>query len=69
MIHNCNSETLLLDVCPRATIIQGQKMMCLGMLTLALFEIEKIRDWINGKVKTKELVLHVSTRISTRSKS
>lgn len=41
MIHNCNSEILLLDVCPRAAIIQRQKVMCLGMLTLALFEIEK----------------------------
>lgn len=68
MICNYNPEILLLDICPGAAIIHGCKMMCLKMLTQALFEMEKIGDWVNEQVKTKELVVHVSTRISNRNK-
>lgn len=50
-------------------IIYGHKMMLLRMLTLALFGMGKTREWINGQRKMKELVLHVSPRISVRSKS
>lgn len=57
MIYNYNPEILLLEVCP-IVIICGPKMMCLKMCIIALFEMKKIGDWVNGQWKIKELVFN-----------